>query len=104
LATDEAVGLMCECFNDKFTPLFKHEVAFVLGQMAKTASKALTKLEQVLQDENENSIVRHETALALGEIAEGKELLEKYSTHKDQLVAESCIIATEFVDFWKDCC
>jgi deoxyhypusine monooxygenase len=95
---------MCECFNDKFTPLFKHEVAFVLGQMAKTASKALTKLEQVLQDENENSIVRHETALALGEIAEGKELLEKYSTHKDQLVAESCIIATEFVDFWKDCC
>lgn len=104
LATEEAVGLMCECFTDKFTPLFKHEVAFVLGQMAKTASKALSKLEEVLQDENENAIVRHETALALGEIAKGKDLLEKYSTHKDQLVAESCIIATEFVDFWNECC
>lgn len=102
LGTDKAVDLMCECFSDKFTPLYKHEVAFVLGQMAKTAKKALSKLEEVLQDENENAIVRHETALALGEISKSKDLLEKYSTHKDLLVAESCIISTEFVDFWEE--
>lgn len=108
LGTSEAVDLMCETFTDKFTPLFKHEVAFVLGQMAKTAVKALKKLEEVLQDEKENSIVRHETALALGEISESKELLEKYSSHEDLLVGESCIIATELIEYWKEfkggCC
>lgn len=108
IGTKEAVDIMCECFSDKFTALFKHEVAFVLGQMAKTAKNALLKLEIVLQDENESSIVRHETALALGEISESRELLEKYTSHKDKLVAESCIIATEFIEYWNefkgDCC
>lgn len=102
LNTEEAVDLLCECFSDKFTALFKHEVAFILGQMAKTAKKALLKLEEVLQDENENAIVRHETALALGEISESKDLLEKYSSHEDLLVGESCIIATEFIEYWKE--
>lgn len=104
IASAEAIDLMSECFSDKFTALFKHEVAFVLGQMAKTAKKALSKLELVLQDENESNIVRHETALALGELSETKELLDKYSSHEDLLVAESCIFATDFVDFWNDCC
>lgn len=102
LGTKEAVNLLCECFSNKFTPLFKHEVSFILGQMAEEAKEALCKLEEVMQDENEDPIVRHETALALGEISKGKDLLKKYSTHENQLIAESCIIAEEFVDYWKD--
>lgn len=108
LGTEEAIDALCSCYTEKFTPLLKHEVSFILGQMAEIASKALSKLEEVLQDENQDPIVRHETALALGEISKGKDLLQKYSLHSNQLIAESCIIAEEFVDYWKemhqDCC
>lgn len=108
LGTEDAINVLCSCFNENFTALLKHEVSFILGQMAEIASTALSKLEEVLQDETQDPIVRHETALALGEISKGKELLQKYSTHSNQLIAESCIIAEEFVDYWKemhqDCC
>jgi len=108
LGGDEAVEFLSSCYSSKFSALFKHEVSFILGQMAKKAKKALTKLEEVLQDEKEDPIVRHETALTLGEISVSKDLLEKYSTHENQLIAESCIIAQDFMEFWKqfngDCC
>jgi deoxyhypusine monooxygenase len=101
----EAVLILCECFEkDKgFSPLFKHEVSFILGQMCFVAKDALTKLEIVLQDESEDPIVRHETALALGEITKSKDLLQKYTKHENQLIRESCEIALDFVDYWADC-
>lgn len=77
--TDEAVKVLCECFDkeqeQKFSPLFKHEVAYILGQMAYKAKSALESLELVLKDEEEHPIVRHEGALALGEISKSKKLL-----------------------------
>ena len=106
--SERAVQIMCECFDKqysgKFSPLFKHEVSFILGQMCGVAKKALNMLEIVLQDEQEDPIVRHETALALGEITKSKELLIKYSKHENQLIRESCEIALDFVDYWHDCC
>jgi len=105
---EKAVEFLCECFDSKFkgkfTPLFKHEISFILGQMCTVAKKALNMLEVVLQDEDEDPIVRHETALALGEITKSKDLLLKYSKHEDQLIRESCEIALDFVDYWHDCC
>jgi deoxyhypusine monooxygenase len=101
---DEAVQVLCECFDKqyshKFSPLFKHEVSFILGQMCQIAKSALKMLEIVLQDESEDPIVRHETALTLGEITESKDLLLKYAQHENQLVRESCEIALDFVDYW----
>jgi len=104
---DKAVDILCECFdkqyNNLFSPLFKHEVSFILGQMSLTAKNALTKLEIVLQDETEDPIVRHETALALGEITQSKDLLTHYTKHDNQLIRESCEIALDFVDYWNGC-
>jgi deoxyhypusine monooxygenase len=103
---NEAVDVLCECFDKKhnFSPLFKHEVSFILGQMCLVAKNALTFLEKVLQDESEDPIVRHETALALGEITKSKDLLESYCKHENQLIRESCEIALDFIDYWKDYC
>jgi len=102
-----AVDALCECFDKRFrhkySPLFKHEVSFILGQMCDKAKNALTALENVLQDEEEDPIVRHETALALGEITKSKELLTKYTQHENQLIRESCEIALDFVDYWEGC-
>lgn len=105
---DRAVEILCECFDKKykgkFSPLFKHEISFILGQMCLVAKKALNMLEIVLQDEEEDPIVRHETALALGEITQSKDLLMKYTKHENQLIRESCEIALDFVDYWHECC
>jgi deoxyhypusine monooxygenase len=105
---ERAVEILCECFNKelagKFSPLLKHEISFILGQMCTVAKKALNMLEVVLQDESEDPIVRHETALALGEITKSKDLLVKYSKHENQLIRESCEIALDFVDYWQDGC
>lgn len=105
---EKAVDILCECFDktlkDKFSPLFKHEVSFILGQMCVKAKNALKQLEIVLKDEEEDPIVRHETALTLGEISEHKDLLEKYTKHENQLIRESCEIALDFVDYWRECC
>lgn len=103
---DEAVSILCECFDKvyKFSPLFKHEVSFILGQMCQQAKSALKQLEIVLQDESEDPIVRHETALTLGEITECTDLLNKYTQHENQLIRESCEIALDFVDYWHGGC
>jgi len=104
---DRAVEILCESFDkiysNKFSPLFKHEVSFILGQMCLQAKGALRQLEIVLQDEDEDPIVRHETALTLGEITKSKDILLKYMNHKNQLIAESCEIALDFVDYWNSC-
>ena len=101
---ESAVALLCKTFQKEFgfSALFKHEVAFILGQMSLNAKSALIALENVLVDESEDPIVRHETALALGEITKSKELLLKYSENSNQLIRESCIIATDFVDYWNE--
>jgi deoxyhypusine monooxygenase len=106
--SEEAVQALCECFGKnlktRFSPLFKHEVSFILGQMCEKAKSALEFLELVLKDEEEDPIVRHETALTLGEITKSKSLLEEYTKHKNQLISESCEIALDFVDYWNGCC
>jgi deoxyhypusine monooxygenase len=104
---EEAVNVLCESYDknyrNNFSPLFKHEVSFILGQMCLKAKNALTALENVLIDEEEDPIVRHETALTLGEITESKELLLKYTNHNNQLIRESCEIALDFYDYWHEC-
>lgn len=67
--TEEAVLALCEGFNDQ-NALFRHEIAYVLGQMQHQASvPALTK---VLHNEVEHRMVRHEAAEALGAVGGDK--------------------------------
>ncbi|PRW59578.1 deoxyhypusine hydroxylase [Chlorella sorokiniana] len=79
--------------------LLKHEVAYVLGQMQD--AHAVATLKTVLEDERENPMVRHEAAEALGAIADTQciELLRKYASHAEPIVADSCIVALDMLDF-----
>ena len=51
LNNDGAVKVLCQCFNKEmkhiFSPLFKHEVCFIFGQMASNAKSAVSALESV---------------------------------------------------------
>merc|ERR1712039_1143885 len=89
-----AAGLQCS------SALFRHEIAFVLGQVA--SPLASEQLLTRLRDENENPMVRHECAEALGDIP-GVEIeaeMAKYLDPKvDPVVRESCVIALDMADY-----
>ncbi|KAJ7370054.1 hypothetical protein OS493_034497 [Desmophyllum pertusum] len=84
-----ARGLKCT------SALFRHEIAYVLGQMQHEA--AIPQLIENLEDLKENPMVRHECAEALGSIAKDQCLtaLEKYSQDQERVVKESCVVALD---------
>lgn len=83
--------------------LLKHEVAFVLGQLQNV--KAVPALKTALADANENPMVRHEAAEALGAIASEQEavpLLQQYKDDPEPIVAESCVVALDVADYFNN--
>lgn len=79
--------------------LFRHEVAFVLGQLQEEVS--VPHLKASLDDANENEMVRHECAEALGAIATPYcfEILKKYLEDDKRVVRESCVIALDMCEY-----
>eukprot|EP00761_Pharyngomonas_kirbyi_P001891 gb/GECH01001895.1/.p1 GENE.gb/GECH01001895.1/~~gb/GECH01001895.1/.p1 ORF type:complete len:315 (+),score=73.78 gb/GECH01001895.1/:1-945(+) len=99
IGTTEAVKALCEGLNDE-SSLFKHEVAFVLGQLGR--SEAAEPLVEVLKKPKEHPMVRHEAAEALGTIADPDTLsaLEEYTGDDVRPVKESCEVALDMHDYW----
>lgn len=85
-----AKGLFCED-----SALFRHEVAYVLGQIQSPV--AIPELEARLKMQNENGMVRHECAEALGSIGtkESQNFLKEYLSDNERVVRESCEIALD---------
>ncbi|CAL7936065.1 unnamed protein product [Xylocopa violacea] len=79
--------------------LFKHEIAFVLGQLQEEI--AVPHLEASLKDTDENEMVRHECAEALGSIATPDcfDILNKYINDSKRVVRESCVIALDMCEY-----
>nr|MBE5726526.1 nero [Cucujiformia] len=59
IGTEQAIAALGEALNYG-SALFKHEIAFVLGQMQKESS--IEYLKRSLEDDGENEMVRHECA------------------------------------------
>ncbi|CAD5117428.1 DgyrCDS6198 [Dimorphilus gyrociliatus] len=81
------------------SPLFRHEIAYVLGQMQHEA--AIPSLEESLRDPLENCMVRHESAEALGSIGLSKcnNVLKEFLQDKARVVKESCEVALDMSDY-----
>ena len=82
--------------------LFRHEVAFVFGQLSHPAS--IPALTTSLSDLTEQSMVRHEAAEALGSLGseEGvEETLKRFLNDKEQVVRESVVVALDMAEFEK---
>ncbi|CAK6975022.1 deoxyhypusine hydroxylase [Scomber scombrus] len=79
--------------------LFRHEIGYVLGQMQHPA--AVPALRAALELSDENPMVRHEAAEALGSI--GKEecltVLQHYCGDKERVVKESCEVALDMLEY-----
>nr|CAB3239455.1 deoxyhypusine hydroxylase-like [Phallusia mammillata] len=89
-----AEGLKCED-----SALFRHEIAYVLGQLQNDA--VVTQLSRSLSNEDENCMVRHECAEALGSIASSEclDILQKFLTDPDDIVRESCEVALDMYNY-----
>jgi deoxyhypusine monooxygenase len=82
--------------------LFRHEIAFVFGQLSHPAS--IPALVATLSNKEEASMVRHEAAEALGSLGdeEGVEdILKKFLNDSEQVVRESVIVALDMAEFEK---
>jgi deoxyhypusine monooxygenase len=92
---DSTTGL-----NDP-SPLLKHELAYVLGQLRN--DKAIPTLEGVLVNAEGKhcSMVRHEAAEALGALSSESSLplLRKYLDDPAREVRETCEIAVGKIEF-----
>lgn len=92
LGGPDAISWISRGFEDS-SALLKHELAYCLGQMRDP--RAIPVLVSVLQDRNQEPMVRHEAGEALGAIGnpEVLGLLKQYSTDPVVEVAETCQLA-----------
>jgi deoxyhypusine monooxygenase len=94
-----AVLALAKGFEDS-SALFRHEIAFVFGQLSHPAS--IPALTAALANTEEASMVRHEAAEALGSLGdeEGVEdTLKGFLHDKEKVVRESVIVALDMVDY-----
>jgi deoxyhypusine monooxygenase len=106
-AGEACVQQLCRALlEDQSSPLLRHEVAFVLGQLQHPSS--IDALEASLARKQEHVMVRHESAEALGAIdvtdsaqwQRIESILTKYQKDEILAVAESCIVALDAAEYW----
>ncbi|GAA5847690.1 hypothetical protein JCM5353_002616 [Sporobolomyces roseus] len=96
----QAVLALAKGFEDD-SALFRHEIAFVFGQLSSPDS--VPSLIDVLTREKEEDMVRHEAAEALGGIATDEcfPILHEYAKRMDvpRVVRESCEVALDMYEY-----
>lgn len=97
--TEDSALALASGFGDQ-SVLFRHEIAYVLGQMEHPST--VLALKTVLEDPKEHKMVRHEAAEALGAIGtpECQQILLQYQQDDHQVVRESCEVALDAIDYW----
>ena len=97
-----AIQALAKGFQDP-SALFRHEIAFVFGQLSHPAS--IPSLIATLSDQKEESMVRHEAAEALGSLGdeEGVEdMLREFLNDEEQVVRDSVVVALDMAAFEKN--
>ena len=97
-----AVQALASGFADP-SALFRHEIAFVFGQLSHPAS--IPSLIKTLSDAKEESMVRHEAAEALGSLGDEdgvEDLLRRFLTDPEQVVRDSVVVALDMAEFEKN--
>ena len=84
--------------RERSSALFRHEVAFVLGQLERECT--VPQLKECLANLAEHPMVRHEAAEALGAIgsADALSTLRAFAEDGEPIVRESCAVALDMFD------
>lgn len=97
-----AVNALAAGFSDP-SALFRHEIAFVFGQLSHPAS--IPSLVATLGKSEEESMVRHEAAEALGSMGDEEgieDTLRRFLDDPEQVVRESIVVALDMAKFEKN--
>jgi deoxyhypusine monooxygenase len=97
-----AVHALAAGFTDP-SSLFRHEIAFVFGQLSHPAS--IPALVATLSKKDEESMVRHEAAEALGSLGEEEgveDILKGFLNDPEQVVRESVVVALDMAEYEKN--
>jgi deoxyhypusine monooxygenase len=97
-----AVQALARGFTDP-SALFRHEIAFIFGQLSHPAS--IPSLTETLSNTSEASMVRHEAAEALGSLGDEdgvEDTLKKFLHDPEQVVRDSVIVALDMAEFEKN--
>ena len=97
-----AVKALASGFVDP-SALFRHEIAFVFGQLSHPAS--IPSLIATLSNRKEESMVRHEAAEALGSLGDEdgvEDVLRGFLDDPEQVVRESVVVALDMAEFEKN--
>ena len=100
--TVPAIEALVDGFTDP-SALFRHEIAFVFGQLSHPAS--IPSLIATLSNRKEESMVRHEAAEALGSLGDEEgvdDLLRGFLDDPEQVVRESVVVALDMAEFEKN--
>lgn len=97
--SDAAALALVSAFADS-SALFRHEIAYVLGQMQRPCT--IPGLEVVLANASEHRMVRHEAAESLGSIGgdQAESILKRYVVDGELIVNQSCEVALDTMDYW----
>jgi deoxyhypusine monooxygenase len=96
-----AVHALAKGLTDS-SALFRHEIAFVFGQLSHPAS--IPSLAATLANMNEVGMVRHEAAEALGSLGDEdgvEDTLRHFLDDPEQVVRDSVIVALDMAEFEK---
>lgn len=96
---DAAALAIADGFADE-SALFRHEIAYVLGQMQRRST--IPALTAVLRKPEEHRMVRHEAAEALGAIGgpDTEAVLKEFESDAEDVVRESALVALDAMDYW----
>jgi len=95
----DSVLALCDGLKCPKSALFRHEIAYVLGQMQHP--DALPALTESLLKSSENDMVRHECAEAIGSVAtpSAVDILKTHSEDEVEVVRESCAVALDMAEY-----
>ncbi len=94
----DAVEALAAAYDSK-SALLKHEIAYVMGQMQDP--HAVPYLIERLEDRDEDLMVRHEAAEALGAIGDRVAIstLERFLDDPEPVISESCEVAIDLLEY-----
>ncbi|PVV03925.1 hypothetical protein BB560_001588 [Smittium megazygosporum] len=103
LGSKEAIQIIIKATKkEKDSELFKHELAYCLGQLQNPEAIAL--LEDLVRDEDEFIMVRHEAAEALGAISDERSIqfLKTFIGGSCKELSETCYLAAKKIEYNKE--
>ena len=94
----DSVEALAAAYESK-SALLKHEIAYVMGQMQDP--HAVPHLIERLEDGDEDVMVRHEAAEALGALGDrtALDVLERFVLDDEVVIAESCEVALDLLEW-----